>query len=234
MSNAYKEECVDDADPMQFLAPPGKEKTEAMNKLYDIKTSYRVKDEKGGFLAEEIQSEKDDKVMVKMESLEDQIIQVNPVLETLDNPKTVRKKNSSRFGSTSPSLIGHWKQLREIIVSSIGFSPRRNSNLLVAFDVLGSSPEERICVSKLTRGTVHLGTVKFKQKPREEQAEVDNTAANAACGGLDKKQRVFGKMLAEWQQKRKEECTTENSELKTVYEESLEHLESMKKENKAF
>ena len=47
----------------------------------------------------------------------------------------------------------------------------------VAFDVLGSSPEERICVYKLTRGIMHLGTMKFKQKPREEQAEVENTEA---------------------------------------------------------
>ncbi|CAM9510172.1 unnamed protein product [Bubo scandiacus] len=49
----------------------------------------------------------------------------------------------------------------------------------VAFDVLGSSPEERICVYKLTRGITHLGTMKFKQKPREEQAEVENTELNS-------------------------------------------------------
>lgn len=66
MSDGYKEECVDDADPMQFLGPPEKEKTEAMNKPYDIKTSCWVKDGKGGFLAGEIQSEKDDKAMVKI------------------------------------------------------------------------------------------------------------------------------------------------------------------------
>lgn len=57
---------MDDADPMQFLAPPEKEKTEVMNKAYDIKTSCWVKDEKVGFLAGEIQSEKNDKVTVKM------------------------------------------------------------------------------------------------------------------------------------------------------------------------
>ena len=66
MSEGYKEECVNDADPTQFLAPPEKEKTEAGNKPCDIKTSCWVKDEKGGFLAGEIQSGKDDKVMVKM------------------------------------------------------------------------------------------------------------------------------------------------------------------------
>lgn len=69
--------------------------------------------------------------------------------------------------------------------------------------------------------------------------------SNAACAALDKKQRAFDKMLAEWQQKCEElqvevdssqkECRmymTENFKLKTVYEESLEHLESAKKENK--
>ncbi|KAM9261527.1 LOW QUALITY PROTEIN: uncharacterized protein MYH16 [Cariama cristata] len=148
-----QEECVDDADPMQFLAPPEKQRTEAMNKPYDIKTSCWVKDEQGGFLAGEIQSKKDDKVMVKMvmnqlspalqvqqESRRPGIIQVNPVLESLDNVKAMRKNNSSHF---------------------------------VAFDVLGSSPEERICVYKLTMGMMHLGTMKFKQKPRIEQAEVE-------------------------------------------------------------
>ncbi|KAM6245082.1 LOW QUALITY PROTEIN: uncharacterized protein MYH16 [Spheniscus humboldti] len=76
-----------------------------------------------------------------------------------------------------------------------------------------------------------------------EDLTVDLEKANAACAALHKKQRAFDKMLAEWQQKCKElqvevdssqkEYTTENFELKTAYEESLEHLESMKKENKA-
>lgn len=69
--------------------------------------------------------------------------------------------------------------------------------------------------------------------------------ANAAAAALDKKQRLFDKMLAEWQQKCEElqvevdssqkECRmymTESFKIKTAYEESLEHLESVKKENK--
>lgn len=43
----------------------------------------------------------------------------------------------------------------------------------VAFDVLGFGPEETICVYKLARGFMHFGATKFKQEPREEQAEVD-------------------------------------------------------------
>ncbi|XP_013918631.1 PREDICTED: putative uncharacterized protein MYH16, partial [Thamnophis sirtalis] len=69
--------------------------------------------------------------------------------------------------------------------------------------------------------------------------------SNAACAALDKKQRAFDKMMAEWQQKCEElqlevdnsqkECRmymTENFKLKTAYEEALEQLESVKKENK--
>ncbi|KAM9292169.1 LOW QUALITY PROTEIN: uncharacterized protein MYH16 [Morus bassanus] len=206
---------------MLTLGPPKKENTEAMNKPYDIKTSCWVKDEKRGFLSGEIQSEKDDKVVVNMvinqlsstwmewwmmnppefndmanmtflnkasildnlcqhythmriydlkgqreiakqhgESLEDQIIQVSPALETLDNAKTTWKANLSEF-----TLVAQARWL--------GLTLRA-----VAFDVLGFSPEDRICVYKLTRGIMDLGTMKFKQKPREEQAEVESMEIN--------------------------------------------------------
>ena len=44
-----------------------------------------------------------------------------------------------------------------------------------AFDVLGFTPEEKMSVYKLTGGIMHFGNLKFKQKPREEQADVDTT-----------------------------------------------------------
>lgn len=44
-----------------------------------------------------------------------------------------------------------------------------------AFDVLGFTPEEKMSVYKLTGGIMHFGNMKFKQKPREEQADVDST-----------------------------------------------------------
>lgn len=65
MPGGYKGECGDDVDPMPFLAPPEKERIEAMNKPYDIKRSCWVKDEKEGFVAGEIQSEQGDQVTVK-------------------------------------------------------------------------------------------------------------------------------------------------------------------------
>lgn len=48
----------------------------------------------------------------------------------------------------------------------------------VAFDVLGFTNEEKNSVYKLTGGIMHFGNMKFKQKPREEQAEVDTTEGN--------------------------------------------------------
>ncbi|KAL2297580.1 hypothetical protein Nmel_016124 [Mimus melanotis] len=45
----------------------------------------------------------------------------------------------------------------------------------VAIDTLGFSPEERMGIYKLTGAILHYGNMKFKQKPREEQAEPDGT-----------------------------------------------------------
>lgn len=44
-----------------------------------------------------------------------------------------------------------------------------------AFDVLGFTSEEKMSVYKLTGGIMHFGNMKFKQKAREEQADVDST-----------------------------------------------------------
>ncbi|XP_004402214.1 PREDICTED: myosin-7 [Odobenus rosmarus divergens] len=44
-----------------------------------------------------------------------------------------------------------------------------------AFDVLGFTSEEKNSMYKLTGAIMHFGNMKFKQKPREEQAEPDGT-----------------------------------------------------------
>uniref|UniRef100_A0A8B9YY54 Myosin heavy chain 2 n=1 Tax=Buteo japonicus TaxID=224669 RepID=A0A8B9YY54_9AVES len=44
-----------------------------------------------------------------------------------------------------------------------------------AIDILGFSPDERVGIYKLTGAILHYGNMKFKQKPREEQAEPDGT-----------------------------------------------------------
>ncbi|KAK1796571.1 hypothetical protein P4O66_009613, partial [Electrophorus voltai] len=44
-----------------------------------------------------------------------------------------------------------------------------------AIDILGFTSEEKISIYKLTGAVMHHGNMKFKQKPREEQAEPDGT-----------------------------------------------------------
>ncbi|KAM9371425.1 myosin-1B-like [Phaethornis superciliosus] len=44
-----------------------------------------------------------------------------------------------------------------------------------AMDILGFSPEEKTGIYKLIGAILHYGNMKFKQKPREEQAEPDGT-----------------------------------------------------------
>ncbi|PIO34623.1 hypothetical protein AB205_0056010 [Aquarana catesbeiana] len=44
-----------------------------------------------------------------------------------------------------------------------------------AIDILGFTPEEKVGIYKLTGAVMHYGNMKFKQKPREEQAEPDGT-----------------------------------------------------------
>uniref|UniRef100_A0A670JYU1 Myosin heavy chain 3 n=1 Tax=Podarcis muralis TaxID=64176 RepID=A0A670JYU1_PODMU len=44
-----------------------------------------------------------------------------------------------------------------------------------AIDILGFTAEERVGIYKLTGAVMHYGNMKFKQKPREEQAEPDGS-----------------------------------------------------------
>nr|XP_015215931.1 PREDICTED: myosin-16-like [Lepisosteus oculatus] len=164
-------------------------------------------------------------------SLEDQIIQANPVLEAFGNAKTTRNNNSSRFGKFIRIHFGPTAKLAGADIESYlleksrvisqqaaergyhifyqllsGKLPEILEMLLLtpdphqyvwvcqgvtvvdnmddgeelllthdAFDVLGFTQEEKMSIYKLTGGIMHFGNMKFKQKPREEQAEVDTT-----------------------------------------------------------
>jgi len=44
-----------------------------------------------------------------------------------------------------------------------------------AIDILGFTADEKTAIYKLTGAVMHYGNLKFKQKPREEQAEPDGT-----------------------------------------------------------
>ncbi|KAK2836602.1 hypothetical protein Q7C36_014471 [Tachysurus vachellii] len=164
-------------------------------------------------------------------SLEDQIIQANPVLEAFGNAKTIRNNNSSRFGKFIRIHFGPTAKLAGADIESYlleksrvisqqaaersyhifyqllsGRKPELLEDLLLApdpkqyvwicqgvtvvdnmddgeelmltdmaFDVLGFTAEEKMSIYKLTAGIMHFGNMKFKQKLREEQADVDTT-----------------------------------------------------------
>uniref|UniRef100_A0A452G910 Myosin-2 n=1 Tax=Capra hircus TaxID=9925 RepID=A0A452G910_CAPHI len=84
---------------------------------------------------------------------------------------------------------------------------------------------------------------KTKQRLQNEVEDLmlDVERTNAACAALDKKQRNFDKILAEWKQKYEEthaeleearSLGTELFKMKNAYEESLDQLETLKRENK--
>lgn len=50
--------------------------------------------------------------------------------------------------------------------------------LQTAIDILGFTADEKVGIYKLTGAVMHYGNMKFKQKPREEQAEPDGTEGN--------------------------------------------------------
>ena len=42
-------------------------------------------------------------------------------------------------------------------------------------DILGFEEEQKLNIYKIVAAVMHLGTMKFKQRGREEQAEADGT-----------------------------------------------------------
>ncbi|KAF1768356.1 hypothetical protein GCK72_000168 [Caenorhabditis remanei] len=177
-------------------------------------------------------------------TLEDQIVQTNPVLEAFGNAKTVRNNNSSRFGKfirimfnkhgklASCDIEHYLLEKSRVIRQAPGercyhifyqifseFKPKLREELLLnkpigeywfvaqaelmidgiddteefqltdeAFDVLKFSETEKMDCYRLMSGHMHMGNMKFKQRPREEQAEPDGQEeAERACNmyGVD-------------------------------------------------
>ncbi|TKS91341.1 Myosin-4 Myosin heavy chain 2b [Collichthys lucidus] len=90
-----------------------------------------------------------------------------------------------------------------------------------------------------------LEKTKQRLQGEVEDLMMDVERSNAAAAALDKKQRNFDKVLAEWKQKHEEgqaelesaikevRCLgTENFKMKNAFEECLEQLETLKRENK--
>ncbi|CAJ0583983.1 unnamed protein product, partial [Mesorhabditis spiculigera] len=167
----------------------------------------------------------------KQVTLEDQIVQTNPVLEAFGNAKTVRNNNSSRFGKfirihfskqgrVASCDIEHYLLEKSRVIRQApgercyhifyqvfsGFNPTLIKDLLLdkptkdywfiaqaelkidgvndkeehqltdeAFDILNFSAREKSEVYRLVSAIMHMGNMKFKQRPREEQAETDGT-----------------------------------------------------------
>ncbi|KHN83384.1 Myosin-4 [Toxocara canis] len=167
----------------------------------------------------------------KKVTLEDQIVQTNPVLEAFGNARTVRNNNSSRFGKfirihfskhgkvASCDIEHYLLEKSRVIRQAPGercyhifyqmtsdYKPELKPALLLdrplrdywfvaqaeltvdgmndaeefqltdeAFDILHFSPEEKMNCYKLMSAHMHIGNMKFKQRPREEQAEPDGT-----------------------------------------------------------
>jgi len=52
-----------------------------------------------------------------------------------------------------------------------------------SFAVLGFDEVEKMSFYRCTSATIHFGEMKFKQRPREEQAEADGTAGSCLLTG---------------------------------------------------
>merc|ERR1719447_2324268 len=73
--------------------------------------------------------------------------------------------------------------LGEVVVKSIDDKEELDATD-GSFDILGFTAEEKSAIWKITAAIMHSGNAKFKNKPREEQAEADGQEAGDKVGFL--------------------------------------------------
>ncbi|CAO4363549.1 unnamed protein product [Caenorhabditis nigoni] len=207
---------------MLITGESGAGKTENTKKVIAYFASVGASQQEGGADADPSK---------KKVTLEDQIVQTNPVLEAFGNAKTVRNNNSSRFGKfirihfskhgrlASCDIEHYLLEKSRVIRQAPGercyhifyqiysdFRPELKKELLLdlpikdywfvaqaeltidgindveefqltdeAFDILNFSATEKQDCYRLMSALMHMGNMKFKQRPREEQAEPDGT-----------------------------------------------------------
>jgi myosin heavy chain 6/7 len=211
---------------MLITGESGAGKTENTKKVIAYFASVGASQQEGIMRIGEEAKPKEKKV-----TLEDQIVQTNPVLEAFGNAKTVRNNNSSRFGKfirihfskkgrvASCDIEHYLLEKSRVIRQAPGercyhifyqlfsdFLPNLKKDLLLdkpvkdywfiaqaevqidgvndkeehgltdeAFHILKFSDAEISECYRLISAMMHMGNMKFKQRPREEQAEPDGT-----------------------------------------------------------
>ncbi|XP_035695137.1 myosin-16-like isoform X1 [Branchiostoma floridae] len=223
--NAYNSMLLDrDNQSMLITGESGAGKTESTKKVIAYFANVAA-------LRKDHVEDKNTKADTKVGTLEDQVIQTNPVLEAFGNAKTVRNNNSSRFGkfirvhfqangklagadietylleksrvtSQQPGercyhifyylLSGRFPELQEKLLLTSDpkfykFISQGDTRIEgvddsmemkftdEGFDILGFAPEEKLSIYKLVAGVMYFGNMRFKQRPREDQADIDGT-----------------------------------------------------------
>nr|XP_005494083.1 myosin-7-like [Zonotrichia albicollis] len=162
-----------------YLRKSEKERIAAQNKPFDAKSSVFVVHPKESFVKGTITSRESGKVTVKTEGGEKSRVTFQLKAERsyhifyqiMSNKKP--ELIEMLLITTNPFDFPFVSQ-GEITVPSIDDKEELMATDS-AIDILGFTADEKTAIYKLTGAVMHYGNLKFKQKPREEQAEPEGT-----------------------------------------------------------